>query len=581
MAQSNTRIGAGMGRLASVALLGCLVSCASLSPQQFSDQLLRSEADAMPRMQTVREAKQAVANVQRKYLVVVSSLSNTSPRISSGLIGLSAYALFLGLTQGNSKDIATAGVAGSAVWAYGASMASRPRQLVYLEGTRALSCSVMAAEPYDKDPLWRMLLDDNARKVAMSLEQLRAWRVTNDYLISKRLVSEPSPRPADCARMGRPACPATGNAGDAAGGTAADCRTLQKSWDQKCTQRDERYLLTAAPEIMAGFDLVEQEMQRSQALLLNTDALTGRLEMAGAQLWEQAVAIQLKVSAEVLKTEPDPTAVLGILKNLNQVAGMVGGADWAANLQADPAGTAHAGGDTRQRSADAAARAALDQLNEKLSASYAARIPLQRMLAHMDARVAAAGKTLKQCEFTPPGISLSVLPAADEIQVAGSQEQQFFVSGGSGIPIGRVVGLGGAQPGTLQRSLDADAGSVRFVYRPAKGAANGDRASIQFTDGSGQASHFVTMIVTGVATDASLSSGTSAPRTAARGTRLEDLGPADFEALALDRNASPGQFEEAVRECQQKLGKPSPVTGSYDRETQAAALSGGCRAGRS
>lgn len=574
-------------RIVCAALITVLAGCSTLSPQIFSDRLLESKAAPTAAPKTVDEAKVEIEQVQRRYLTAVSNLSKVQPRVSAALIGLSSFALFKALTGGSTDDIAAAGVAGSAAWAYGTTMTSRPRQLVYIEGARALSCTVTAAEPYNKDAAWLKDLGDRSRAAATLLEELRAWRDANAELVETEITRETPGRPAACASA-RPQCDegAAGATGEAAE-IANECKKLHSNWDRMCAQRATRIIAhTAAPEMDKGFNQAVEEMKRLERVLAGADELTGKLEMAGPKLWEQAVGIQLKVSAEVLKTEPDPTAVLATVKNLRQVAGTIGGTDFAP-----PAGEAQAGATIEPRALDARQRTALAQLRDLLSRSFAARIALERMLAHIDARVAAAGSALRQCEFTPPGFALTVHPAAEELQVAIGGEQQFFVSGGSGVPIGRAVGLGGAQAGSLVRDVDAG-GSVRFTYRPPQGAGSGNRVSIQFTDGSGQASHFVTVVATGgsattsdaqvptTATAATAPSPAAAPTDPAGGsrvTRFEDLGPTDFASFELDTTATAEQFAAAVRRCQEKLGEPNPPTGAYDEQTRAAAQRGECR----
>lgn len=216
------RAAAPYARLVGLILLGVLGGCSTLSPQIFSDRLLVTGKNAAAGTGTavavkdanadVEKAKAEIETVQRRYLTAVSNLSKIPPRVSAALIGISSFALFKALTGGSTDDIAGAGVAGSAAWAYGTTMTSRPRQLVYIEGARALNCAVVATEPYNKGGQWRVDLDAQSTEVAKQFEELRGWRDQNSYLRQTRQVTTPPPAlPALC-RTQPPNCEAPATA---------------------------------------------------------------------------------------------------------------------------------------------------------------------------------------------------------------------------------------------------------------------------------------------------------------------------------------------------------------------------------
>lgn len=478
-------------RLVTILFLSLAASaCAELTPQMFSDRLRPMEEP--PTEQTVAAVEADIATVQWRYLGAVRGLSNLSPRTSTALIGLSAVALFKGLTNGSSKDIAGAGVLGSAIWAYGSTMTSRPRQQVYIAGVAALSCLVSVAKPYDVPAAWTADLTQKSTNVAVEFEKLRAWRERYGHL--SETLSEPgvnATQPKECAT--RVTCPPVAENDSEAMRAEKDaqCKKLLADRTKRCAGgggRSARQQLPA-PELSTAFNQAVEEQGRLERSLLNADRLSGTIAMAGPKLWDQSVQTQLKVSAEVLKTEPDPTAVLATVKNLHQVAGIVAGTGLPA------AGSTQGGAEkptTSFRSLGGGEQQAIRELQSLLTASYQARIALDRKLAEMDARVAAIGRDGDDCQFTPPGASLTISPAAAELLLPLGAEQTFYVSGGTGIPDGYPVGIGSPKVGSLTRGFD-DNNRLRFVYKvPADGAV-GDKVNIVFKDGSGQITKEVTV----------------------------------------------------------------------------------------
>jgi len=305
--------------LAALSLALTLGACAELRPQMFSDRLAPSSKTPLPAATagetiSVADAKKDIESVQRKYLSAVTDLSALSPRTNAALIGLSAVALYKGLTGGSTEAIAGLGVLGSGVWAYGTTMASKPRQLVYLEGARALSCVVTVAEPYNVDKPWVTDLQAKTEAVATQSDELRKW--LDKYAELKQSRSQPAvagSRPADCGSP--PQCATTG----VSEALAQACRDEHAEFNRRCAVRggSPARRITPAPEVLDAFKQAEDEQGRLQRAMSNADSLVGTLRMAGPKLYEQSVRIQLLVSAEVLKTEPDPASVLATLKNLN------------------------------------------------------------------------------------------------------------------------------------------------------------------------------------------------------------------------------------------------------------------------
>src|SRR5262245_39627644 len=88
-------VGAGSG--------GC-----ALSPQVFSDDLKKKSENDNPAsvsLESVAEVTADIGTVQRAYISKVKGMSQLAPATSAALIGISALALYKGMTGGNSKDI--------------------------------------------------------------------------------------------------------------------------------------------------------------------------------------------------------------------------------------------------------------------------------------------------------------------------------------------------------------------------------------------------------------------------------------------------------------------------------------------
>lgn len=138
--------------LGATALAG-LFGCSGLSPQIFSERLMvPSGAEGTTTTvtqppKTLDEAYADAAHVQSLYLTAVRDQGNLIPRLSAGLLGLSAVALYQGLTSPSTDSLAAFGALGAAAFGYGRLVASPTRLDVYRAGAEALSCAMGAVEP--------------------------------------------------------------------------------------------------------------------------------------------------------------------------------------------------------------------------------------------------------------------------------------------------------------------------------------------------------------------------------------------------------------------------------------------------
>lgn len=518
-----------------IAFASCaLTGCAALSPQIFSDRLSPPRSISSPlggtsapnptesAKPTVPQARADVESVQKKYVKAVQELSQITPGTSVALIGLSAAALYKALTGGSSGGIAALGVAGSGAWATGATLTSQPRQRVYVQGIRSLSCVITAAAPYDRDKTWTDGLDTQIKNAAIAAEDLRDWQEKYANLNkSQTIAAQPvAPLSAECIAEKPTPCPKSGpNVSPKV--DEAYLKACGDSWDEwtkKCpaAASTREQVVPAPPDIVNAFKRARDEQARLTAAISSGRSLKGALDVAGSTLQDRSTDIQMKVSDEVLQTEPDPTAVLATLKNLKSVAGIVSGTP----LTVPPAkvdtgtGSLQAKGEGQQKPPeDIGLRlkiiAALANLESRLKKSYEARVELEGTLAEVEGAVRKVNSRLDQCEYNAPGaVALVVSPSATSIQVPLGASQSFTVSGGGGIPLVSANGVAGATLGNLS-DAKVDRGSFNYTYTvPANGQV-GDAVIILFTDAAHQGSHEVT-ITAAAAITAAKSTGESA-----------------------------------------------------------------------
>lgn len=503
-------------------LIACLLpaACAELSPQKFSDRLSPPHQAGQPSspaaklaVPTVAEARADVESVQRKYTRGIERLSNITPQTSAAMIGLSAVALYKGLTSGSTKGIAALGVGGSGIWAYGATMTSQPRQRVYGEGVRALSCAVTAASPYDRDETWRTGLNTEISEAASAFEDLRDWQEKYAHLNTARTMpgKKAAPASAECKAKKQLQLSDCGKA-DPSASSISEANRLAACSDEIAARAkicksggDTPDKVINPPQALTNaFKRVSDEQVRLAQAIANGRSLQGAIDIAGTALQDRSTDIQIKVSTELLKTEPDPTAVLATLKNLKQVAAVVAGTPLpvpGANVAQTGAGQVQSGSLRPAPSPEESAAAievqrALDDLEERLRDSTAKRVHLESRLAVVNGSIQKINRTLEQCEFTAPGaVALVVSPSATDINVPLGHSQSFTVSGGTGIPLGSVNSVAGAKMGNFP-DPKIERGTFNFSYEVPTDAQVGDQVIVMFTDASHQGLHEVTITAT-------------------------------------------------------------------------------------
>jgi hypothetical protein len=569
-----------------VATLIALAGCSTLSPQVFSKRVMVERgANGQVDLSQLRppanlaEALQEAHLLQAKYMTAVQDLSQVQPATNLGLIGLSAFSIYKGVTGANTNDIAAAGVLGSSAFLYGSTMTSKPRQAVFLAGAEALACAIAAVQPYNKEASWIgqepgpkagtfLALRQKARNALAELNTQIA--LSSHLALAQENLLAAGIAPAGCGVSNRPACPVPDSASASATERAridAACKTSQQSFDQRCAVRPvSTQQLQASSQTRALVDTAKAESTHDQHLLDAADQILTGIELAAGRLWERTLLIQTKVASEVLKTEPQTSSVLGALQGLRGMAGTVSGSNlFLPTATASATGVPHgkpisAAALPGQRSQTDDDRTQLAALGNALSAAQTARAELAGHVALIETRVAAAKRDLSRCEVNATGPTLAVLPDDEEIHLLINATATFYVSGGTGAPQGVVVGIGAAAVGELKRDFDAS-GRARFSYT-AKDASPGDVLRIQFTDGAGVAKHDVKLVV----------GATAVP---AKEIAVADISAEQKEQLGVAPNAKESDIVEAIKRCQLKNSRSD--TGKFDPPTQSDAANKACK----
>lgn len=98
---------------------------------------------------------------KEKYKAAIGDQAWLTNSLGVGLIGLGAAALGLGIAGVSGDAITALGLTGAAGFATGTWLSSRPRQSVYIEGIKGLTCAVEAVLPLNFSPKDRAELRRN------------------------------------------------------------------------------------------------------------------------------------------------------------------------------------------------------------------------------------------------------------------------------------------------------------------------------------------------------------------------------------------------------------------------------------
>jgi hypothetical protein len=476
-----------------------LGACSTLSPQVFS---LAPEPTGATGEARIESAIAQAEDLQGRYVKSVQDLSEVSAGGSAALIVLSALALFQGVTDPHPKDMAGAGVLGSATYAYTTTMTSRTRQGVYLAGAEALNCAIGATTPYRLPAGWSAnepadnplsdLADQGDRMAAVLANQALELAALN---VTTRDVSDERPPPATCQKAMPMVCPS-------ASAAETEARRRERLTCEQAAAKGRERCLPAGksiskvlpdPAIAATLTELQAAQRRVEGLARKAHQQSSQFlmlhERAGSELWGAVRKIQFDVAREVLKTEPDPKIVLAAAQSLRDTANAISSAPSVAapvasqpDKNAGPAGQAHS--DKAARSVvERTGIAPADKLNKARQAIDKARRLANRLSVatiDMRQRLQAARNSLDRCGQAIDATVLRLLPSVSEIELAPGASWTVTVTGGSGTPQGSLVTNGSSRPGVLKRNLDGS-----FVYTAAADADDTVAVVLRFTDGAG------------------------------------------------------------------------------------------------
>ena len=396
-----------------VAVLTCVAlwttGCSPLSPQIFSDDMLSASAsDGKP--ETMQQAKASAQQVMRRYNDAVREHSALTPGIGAALIGLSALTLARSINHSNNSDLVGLGVGGSAAYLYGSTFVSRPRQMIYLAGSKALSCAIAASEPYDvpldKQADWQQrqqTMETDVATLSLTLAKYDGLAVTRTITMGGGTA------PAGCAAVSRPQCtPLRGATADEQATHEASCARAREGWDRSCVVPPARTRVEKPnPALTAVIEQAKKERTSANALSEQLLPLLARLRSAPRELSEVSRRIQLNVSVEVLKTEPNLQAILASTRDLRASALTLTGASVFKPALAEAQGTPIGTKDS-VRSLDATAQAAMQEIERDTARLRVSRWALASQIGPVLEDVSGLRSSLKDCDFAaPPQASLS------------------------------------------------------------------------------------------------------------------------------------------------------------------------------
>jgi hypothetical protein len=448
---------------------------------------------------TLEESYADAAHVQGLYLTAVRDQGNLTPRLSAGLLGLSAVALYHGLTSPSTDTLAALGTIGAGGYAYGRLVTSPARLDVYRAGAEALGCAMVAVEPLRVGQTRLGQAGDDASQQTLygTLARVEAGRQSLQRLLDLHAgllatTTKPVPERAATSRTVKrpaPACNIANNTpAERALALKAQCDRQPTVEVVVTTPRSEAgsVTLVAPAGLTAAQAAARRELGRAERSLGRAEGAFKALAAAGPLLWHKSVQIQIAVSAEVDKTVPDLAAVLRAAQALPETAFALTG---FAGFSSKGAEGTMEGNATKARSATAADGQAERELlaaSNELAQATRALDSMTRPLAGVTE--SATREQVNACAVRTSGVELKVSPSGDEIPVAIGGSAVFFVSGGTGAPTARVVV--GPQAEVPMR---VEGGQFRFEYRPPAAAQPRDAVVLRFS--SGAAHHFVMLRV--------------------------------------------------------------------------------------
>lgn len=474
--------------------------CAGVTPQVYSSSSVAEPSTSAPVPPerwtdwTFADAYEDAASLLRRYNAVTQADGNTSPLINAALIGLTAGTLFKGATGGNTRDIAGAGVLGSALWAYNSAVPSRARRDVYRAGAEALSCVLVSAQPFNVSGAVLGKETDAAgaptlrgRKLAVEQEAagLKALLEANDGL--RRIASQAAPAQRQCAAAQRARCDVPKEA------TAEERAALEASCKRRAAKPVCRWVpsngtvtVDPAPRAVAIITAGETELERASRATRSARAAISEIRLAPSSIRSQKLLIEKRVSEEVDKAQPDPATVLAAVTGMRATAFSISSLD--VFKPQGSTGSAEGSAKTRTLSPGGPEDRALLQIERATARLREARVALAELVSDaVGGSSPSLRSQLNKCAVKVAGAELAVTPGDDALTIPASGTQTFTVSGGKGLIVGKVDGL---------ELTGQTAGGVQKFEVGTQGAKPGDVKKVVFSDSKSAAAHEVEITVT-------------------------------------------------------------------------------------
>jgi DNA-binding FrmR family transcriptional regulator len=493
-------------------LVGALVGCSIFNPHidlpnpppRYQDMYFAGD---LPR--AIDDAN----GLRAAYYGAVGDQAKLRNGLALTLIPLSAVALFYGITSPSSrgtKDFITgAVVGGGAAYGLGTLFLSDSKQAVYLAGSRALGCAVMAMRPYLIHDSQFTTMTTQVANLGVAIDQVRS-----DIAAIEALVGS--------------------------GSTTTD--------------------------VTAQLSAAREQLRRAESTRQGGLLLIGRIRSASIVLDTAVANIRDKVSEQILTTEPNLQAVMAVNSGLRQLGGQIMSGQLSALV---PGGAKAVDGQMQSYSSGTPFDVARSRLNHDLEILIGAAAPVAFEVEITAAMERVAGDPLA-CEPANAVHRIEITPPAETVALGPSQKYQITVLGGTGIPRASV---GGAYPEDVDAQLKLQNGAyvveVAVVAKPHPGqrllviadASGRDQKVVTLDIGGADA---VTKMGGGANTRT---------RTDLRPGAGSGIGTTKPPAVATDPLSdtlqAPAKLDPAeIKEIQAKLGlKPDRQTGLLDADT--------------
>jgi len=396
----------------------------------------------------------AYANEWRySYYNAVGNDSILRNTVGLGIIPLSALALYRGVASTNhAHNIAALGIGAASLYLGGSYLQSSPRQKVYLAGSQAIGCALLAVRP-----------------LLMSVTDYQALLTDLQALSTSLATTDGAVRSAQAWIQQAKAAGAKDS--DAAEATAE---------------------LTAAQSLQAD----------ATQIWTNGTSLAASIKDAGYTLGVTVDNIRDTVSGKIIDTEPDLASIMSAVGGLGKLATTF---EPTAPVAAATASTATTSPITIKGAApgEALLKEATDGLRAA-EADLAAKANAVRQRINVAAAAAKVDSALASCKVADVDDGFHVVPDAAQQTLPADQSLRFTVTSAAGIP--RASRAGAVVTG-VDLSSEFEQGSFVAIVHAAANTPGGTMQLV-LADSTGKHQKTITIKITKAGAAPSTSRGT-------------------------------------------------------------------------